>query len=96
MCIFIGSFGFLNFDLGGWGVQIRNQRLRKLPTTELHPNQITFGIFDPSYSRSGGPSCPRGPSCSTSIYKIYNKVGERLPKTTKKFIQTCNSLMKKI
>ena len=45
MCIFVGHFGFLNFDLGGCGVQIGNQRLRKLPTIEFHSNQITFGIL---------------------------------------------------
>ena len=45
MCIFVGYFGFLNFDLGGWvGGRIRNQRLRKLPSTEFYLNQTTFNI----------------------------------------------------
>ena len=59
MSIFIGRFGFLNFDLGGWEVQIRNQRLRKLPSTEFHliVNQITFDILI-RLIRSGGPYCP--------------------------------------
>ena len=69
MGIFVGHFGFLNFDIGEWEVQIRNQRLRKLPSTEFHLNQITFGILI-RLIRSGGPSCPRGPSCSTSPYYI--------------------------
>ena len=45
MCIFVGNFRFLNSDLGGWGVPIRNQRLRNLPSTEFNPNQITVGIL---------------------------------------------------
>ena len=57
MSIFVGRFGFLNFDLGGWGVQIRNQRLRKLRSIEFFLNQITFGILI-RLIRSGGPSCP--------------------------------------
>ena len=40
MWIFVGHFEFMNFDLGGRGVQIRNQRLRKLPSATFHPNQI--------------------------------------------------------
>ena len=87
MCIFVGRFGFLNFDLGGWGVQIRSQRLRKLPSIVFHRNQITFGILI-RLIRSRGPSCPRGPSCSTfpTIYEIYNKVAKRVLKTTETFI----------
>ena len=69
MSIVVGRFGFLNFDLGGWEVQIRNQRLRKLPSMEFHLNQITFDILI-CLIRSGGPSCPIGPSCSTSPYCI--------------------------
>ena len=69
MCIFVGYFGFLNFDLGRWGFQIRNQRLRNLANTEFHTNQITFGILI-FLTRSGGPSCPRGPFFSTSPYYI--------------------------
>ena len=65
MYIFVGHFGFMNFDLDGWWVQIRNHRLRKLPSTEFHPNQITFDILI-GHTRSGGPPCPRGLSCSTS------------------------------
>ena len=45
MSFFVGHFGFLNFDLGRWGVQICNQRLRKLPSIEFHRNQITFAHF---------------------------------------------------
>ena len=60
MSILVGRFGFLNFYLRGRGVQIRNQRLRKLPNTEFHLNQITFGILI-RLIRSGGPSYPRGP-----------------------------------
>ena len=41
MSILVSRFGFLNFDQSGWGVQIRNQRLRKLPNAESHLNQIT-------------------------------------------------------
>ena len=55
MCVFVGHFGFLNFDLDEWGVQIRNRRNRKLPSTEFHPNQISFGIII-RYIQSGGPS----------------------------------------
>ena len=65
-----------------------NQRLRKLPSTEFHLNQITFGILI-RLIRSGGPSCPRGPFCSTFpyyIYVIYNKVADRVLKPTKTFI----------
>ena len=98
MCIFVDHFRFLNFDLGGWGVQIRNQRPHKLPSTEFHPNQITFVILI-RHIGSGGPSdasevllAPPHPT----IYKIYNKVAERLPKTEKTFTQTCNSLINKI
>ena len=69
MSIFVGRFGFLNFDLGGWGVQIRNQRLRKLPSTEFHLNQITFDILI-RLVRSGGWSCLRGSSCSAFLYYI--------------------------
>ena len=69
MIIFVQRFGFLNSDLGGWGVQIRNPRLCVLPSTEFHLNQITFHILIRRI-RSGGPSCPRGPSCSTSPYYI--------------------------
>ena len=69
MIIFVQRFGILNSDLGGWGVQIRNQRLRKLPSTEFHLNQITFDIFI-CLIRSGGPSCSKGPSCFTSPYYI--------------------------
>ena len=69
MIIFVQRFGFLNSDLGGWWVQIRNQRLRVLPSTEFHLNEITFDILI-RLIRSGGPSCPRGPSCSTSPYYI--------------------------
>ena len=70
MSIFVRRFGFLNFDLGGrGGGQIRNQRLCKLPSTEFHLNQITFGILI-RLSQPGGPSCPRGPSCSTSPYYV--------------------------
>ena len=65
MIIFVQCFGFLNSDLGGWGVQIRNQRLHVLPSTEFHLNLITFDILI-RLIRSGGPSCPRDPSCSTS------------------------------
>ena len=87
MSILVGRFGVLDFDLGGWWVQIRNQRLRKLPSTKFYLNQITFGILI-RLIRSSGPSCPRGLSCSTSpyyMYKIYNKVAERVLKTTKTF-----------
>ena len=45
MSIFVGRFGFLNFDLGGRWLKIRNQRLRKLPNTKFYLNQITFGIL---------------------------------------------------
>ena len=38
MCICVDHFGFLNLYLGGWGVQIRDQRFR----TEFHRNQMTF------------------------------------------------------
>ena len=76
MCIFVGHFGFLNFDLGAWGgggggggVQIRNQQLCKLSSTEFHQNQITFGI-SVRHIRSGSPSCPRGPSYFTFRYYI--------------------------
>ena len=69
MSIFVGRFGCLNFYLGGWEVQIRNQPLRRLPSTEFHLNQITFDILI-RIIRSGGPSCPRGPSCSISPYYI--------------------------
>ena len=55
MSIFVGRFGFLNFDLGGCRVQIRNQRLRKLPSSEFYLNQITFDILI-RLIRSGGPS----------------------------------------
>ena len=79
MCIFGGHFGFPNFFLGEWGIQIRNQRLRDLPSTEFHPKQINFGILI-HHIRSGGPSWPTGPSFALPppiIYKIYNKVAER-------------------
>ena len=33
---------------------------------------------------------------TTLVYKIYNKVIKRLSKTTTMFIETCNSLIKKI
>ena len=69
MSVFVGRFGFMNFDLGGWGVQIRNQKLRKLPSTELHVNQITFDILI-RLIRYGGPSCPRVPFCFTYPYYI--------------------------
>ena len=95
MCIFVGHLEFLNFDVGGWAVQIRNQQRHKLSITEFHPNQITFGIVI-RHIRSGGPSCPRGPSCSTYpyyMYKIFNEFVERQPNTTKTFIQTCDSLI---
>ena len=69
MSIFVRCFRFLNFDLGGWGVQIRNYRLRELPSTEFQLNQIIFKILI-RLIRSGGPSCPRGPSYSTSPYYI--------------------------
>ena len=77
----------MNFDLGGWGVRIRNQRLRELQSNEFRPNQITFGILIRHIS-SGSPFSPRGAYCFTSptMYKIYNKVAERLPKTAKTFI----------
>ena len=64
MCIFVGRFEFLNFYLDGWGVEIRDQRLRSLPSTDFHTNQIIFGILI-RHIRSGGPSLPRRPSCST-------------------------------
>ena len=92
MSIFSGCFGFLNFDLGGWRVQIRNQRLCKLPSTEFHLNQITSGILN-RLIRSGGPSCPRGllypqrlALPSPTIDKIYDEVTERVLKTKKTFI----------
>ena len=81
MCFVVGHFGFLNFYLGGWGVQIRNQRHRKLPSTEFHPNQITFGILI-RYIPSDGPSCLRGPSCSNSL--LYIKYIIKLPKVYQK------------
>ena len=31
-----------------------------------------------------------------TIYRIYNKVAERLPKTTTTFIRTCKTLLNKI
>ena len=31
-----------------------------------------------------------------TVYKIYNKVAERLPKTTNTFIQICDSLINKV
>ena len=71
MCIFIGHIGSLNFYLGRCEVQIRDQRLRKLPSTEFHPNQITSGILI-RHIRSGGPSCPKGPSCSINPYYTQN------------------------
>ena len=72
MSILVGRFEFLNFGLGGRWVQIRNQRLRKLPSTKFYLNQITFGILI-RLIRSGGPSCPRGLSYSTSRYYPLRK-----------------------
>ena len=82
MCIFFVHFGFLNFDLGGRGVQIRNQRLHKLPSTECHPNQITFSILV-RHIRSGGPSCPKG---KTVLYLplLYIKYIIKLPNVYQK------------
>ena len=67
MSIFVDRFGFLNFDRGWWGVQIRNQRLRKLPSTEFHLNQFTFGILI-RLIRSDGPSCP---TCNKNYRNVH-------------------------
>ena len=71
MCIFVAHFGFLNFDLGG------NFDLGS------NPNQITF-VFLIRHVRSGGPLAP-GALLARPPPEIYNKVAERLPKTTNTF-----------
>ena len=83
MCIFIGHFGFMNIVISGWVVHIRNQRLCKLPNTEFHPNQITYGWLV-GHIRSGGPSYPRGCSCSTPPPLLYIKYIIKFPNVHQK------------
>ena len=71
MFISVGHFGFMNFHLGGLGFQIRNQRLCKLPSTEFHPNQITFGISN-RHIRSGVPYLGLALTPPTIVYSIKN------------------------
>ena len=87
MCILFGDFGFLNFDLGGWGSKfvISDFVTFRVPNfTQIKLRLVFWSVIFGLAARLAPGALFALPPPTT--YKIYNKVADRLPKTTQTFI----------
>ena len=88
-CIFVGHFRFLNFDLGGGGGGGSKFVISDFVNSPV-PNFSQIKLLSVFLSVIFGLAVRLAllDSPPPTIYKIYNKVAERLPQTTQTYSQT--------